>query len=281
MGGRDAPEPYITQFQADELTSGRTPAGPLDPLATFRLDDRVAIVTGGSSGLGARFAEVLAAAGARVALVARRADRLAEVAERIDGSLVIAADVSVRADVERLTEEVVERFGRVDVLVNNAGISDVIPAEDEEIDQFAGVIAVNLTAAYHLAQVVGRRMLAQGSGSIINVASVLAFRSAGQIPQAGYAASKGGLLNLSKELAAQWSRRGVRVNALCPGWFYSEMTDDLFSTDEGKKWLKRNTVVGRPGHPHELDGALIFLASDASSYVTGTSVVVDGGFLAM
>ncbi|HWE54404.1 MAG TPA: SDR family NAD(P)-dependent oxidoreductase, partial [Acidimicrobiales bacterium] len=222
----------------------------------------MAIVTGASSGLGARFAEVLAAAGAQVALVARRAERLAEVAARIDGSLVIAADVSVPADVERLSAQVIERFGRVDILVNNAGVSDVIRAEEEELDQFAGVIAVNLTAAYHLAQVVGRHMLAQRSGSIINVASVLGFRSAGQIPQAGYAASKGGLITLSKELAAQWSRRGVRVNALCPGWFQSEMTDDLFSTDEGQKWLKRKTIAGRPGHPHELDGALIWLASD-------------------
>lgn len=241
----------------------------------------MAIVTGASSGLGARFALVLAAAGARVALVARRADRLAEVARTIQDPLVVAADVGRPDDVERLVETVANRYGRIDVLVNNAGTSDTVRVEDEPLEQFAGVIHVNLVAAFHLSQVVGRRMLEQGAGSIINVASVLSFVSAGQIPQAGYVASKGGLAALTKELAAQWSRRGVRVNALCPGWFPTEMTEDLVSTDEGQAWIRRKTILGRAGQPHELDGALIWLASDAASYVTGSTVVVDGGYLAM
>jgi NAD(P)-dependent dehydrogenase (short-subunit alcohol dehydrogenase family) len=274
VGGRRIAGPYRPHRQVPLLTE-------LDPLRAFRLDGKVAIVTGASSGLGARFARVLAAAGADVALVARRADRLAEVAGAIDGSLVVAADVAQPADVERLVETVLDRFGRVDLLVNNAGASDTVLALDEPLEQFAAVINVNLIAAFHLSQIVGRRMLEQGAGSIINVASVLSFVSAGQIPQAGYVASKGGLAALTRELAAQWSRRGVRVNALCPGWFPTEMTEDLVSTEEGQAWIRRKTILGRPGQPHELDGALIWLASDASSYVTGSTVVVDGGFLAM
>lgn len=253
----------------------------MDPVAAFRLDGKVAVVTGASSGLGARFAQVLAAAGARVALIARRADRLTEVAAPLKDPLVVAADISRPEDVERAVEIVIEQLGRIDILVNNAGTSDTIQAIEEPLEQFADTVHVNLIAAFHLCQVVGRHMLQQQSGSIINVASILSFVSAGQIPQAGYVASKGGLAALTKELAAQWSRRGVRVNSLCPGWFPSEMTEDLVTTEEGRAWIRRKTILGRPGEAHELDGALIWLASDTSSYVTGTSVVVDGGYLAM
>ncbi|HET6965299.1 MAG TPA: SDR family oxidoreductase [Acidimicrobiales bacterium] len=238
-------------------------------------------MTGASSGLGARFARVLAAAGADVALVARRPDRLAEVAAEIDGSMVYVGDVSRPDDVEAMAGAVLDEFGRIDVLVNNAGIADLARAEDEPLQQFSDVVQVNLVAAYHACQVVGRHMLERGSGSIINVASVMGFVSAGSFPQPGYVASKGGLVSVTKELAAQWSRRGVRVNALCPGWFRSEMTEELFADDQGQAWLRRKTVMGRPGREHELDGALIWLAGDASSYVTGSAIVVDGGFLAM
>jgi NAD(P)-dependent dehydrogenase (short-subunit alcohol dehydrogenase family) len=124
-------------------------------------------------------------------------------------------------------------------------------------------------------------MLDRRQGSIINVASVLGLVSAGQIPQAGYAASKAGLINLSRELAAQWGRRGIRVNALCPGWFESELTADMFADERGLTWMRRKTILGRPGHEHELDGVLLWLASDASSYVTGQAIVVDGGYVAI
>jgi NAD(P)-dependent dehydrogenase (short-subunit alcohol dehydrogenase family) len=257
------------------------PPSGFDPLATFRLDGRVALVTGASSGLGARFARVLGAAGADVVLAARRPDRLAEVAAGIERALAVVADVGSEADVERMVGSAIERFGHIDILVNNAGITDVFKAEEEPLGEFRSVIDVNLVAAYHVAQVVGRHMLGRGTGSIVNVASVLGFVSAGQIPQAGYAASKGGLINLTRELAAQWTRRGVRVNALCPGWFESELTGDMFATDEGRAWVRRKTIAGRAGRPHELDGALIWLAGDASSYVTGATIAVDGGFLAM
>lgn len=238
-------------------------------------------MTGASSGLGARFARVLAAAGADVALVARRAERLAEVSAGIEGAMVVVADIGRPGDVEAMAGEVLDEFGRIDILVNNAGVSDVVPAEKESLDQFDQVVRVNLVAAYHTCQVVGRHMLERGSGSIVNVASVMGFVSAGSFPQPGYAASKGGLITLSKELAAQWSRRGVRVNALCPGWFHSEMTGEMLSSESGQAWIRRKTILGRPGREDELDGALVWLASDASSYVTGSAVVVDGGFLAM
>ena len=254
---------------------------PIDPLSAFRLDGRVAVVTGASSGLGARFARVLTAAGARVALVARRADRLEALSSQLEGSLAVQADVAVPADVERMAAEVISGLGRIDVLVNNAGVGDVCAAESQPLEQFVSTLEVNLIGAYHVAQVVGRHMLERQSGSIINVSSVLGFVSGSPIPQPGYAASKAALINLSRELAAQWGRRGVRVNALCPGWFRTEMTGGMLDTDGGRRWIKRKTTLGRPGEEGELDGALLWLAGDASSYVTGSSIVVDGGYLAL
>jgi NAD(P)-dependent dehydrogenase (short-subunit alcohol dehydrogenase family) len=253
----------------------------VDPFAAFRLDDRVAVVTGASSGLGARFARVLASAGANVAMVARRADRLAALADELPGSLAVAGDVTDDAAVPRIVATVLDHYGQIDVLVNNAGISDVVPAEDETLEQFSRTVEVNLTGAFHLSQHVGRHMLGRGRGTIVNVASMLGMVSAGQIPQAGYAASKGGLINLSRELAAQWGRRGVRVNALCPGWFLSEMTGEMFANEGSQAWIRRKTIFGRPGAEDELDGAILFLSSEASSYVTGQAIVVDGGFTAI
>jgi NAD(P)-dependent dehydrogenase (short-subunit alcohol dehydrogenase family) len=252
-----------------------------DPLASFRLDGRVAVVTGASSGLGDRFARVLAAAGARVTLVARRVDRLEALAAELEGSLVVTADMARPADVERIGAATIDHFGQVDVLVNNAGIGDVYPAEDEPLEAFTDTVNVNLVGAFQLCQVVGRHMLQHGGGTMVNVASMLGLVSAGSIPQAGYAASKAALINLSRELAAQWGRRGVRVNALCPGWFPTEMTAEMFASDSGQDWMRRKTIVGRPGRIDELDGALLWLASDASSYVTGQAIVVDGGFTAL
>jgi NAD(P)-dependent dehydrogenase (short-subunit alcohol dehydrogenase family) len=252
----------------------------VDPFARFRIDGRVAVVTGASSGLGVRFAEVLDSAGARLVVVARRAERLYSVAERLRDPLVMAADVTRPEDVEAIAAAAVERFGQIDILVNNAGISDAVPAEDEPLEQFQATVDVNLVAAFHLCQVIGRLMLARGRGTIINVASMLGVVSAGQIPQAGYAASKAGLINLSRELAAQWGRRGVRVNALCPGWFHTEMTSEMFADERALAWIRRKTILGRAGREEELDGALLWLAGDASSYVTGAALIVDGGFTA-
>jgi NAD(P)-dependent dehydrogenase (short-subunit alcohol dehydrogenase family) len=254
-----------------------------DPLSAFRLDGRVAIVTGASSGLGHRFARVLDAAGARVALVARRAERLGDLADILDDALVVPCDLSSDEDTATVVPTVVEHFGRLDVLVNNAGVNDNVPALDESLDEFRTVVDVNLVAPFVLAQHAARAMIdAQRAGSIVNIASMFGVVGVGQIPQAGYAASKGGLVNLTRELAAQWARRGVRVNALAPGFFPSEMTNDtMFADERSAKWMRSRAPMGRGGDEHELDGALLFLASEASSYVTGQVLCVDGGWTAV
>ncbi|HEX5066951.1 MAG TPA: glucose 1-dehydrogenase [Myxococcota bacterium] len=253
-----------------------------NPIELFRMDGRVAVVTGASSGIGAALAEGLCGAGARVALAARRRERIDELAARLvaDGgdAVSLACDVSAEADVDRLASDVLARFGRVDLLVNNAGITEVVAAEQEPLATFERVVATNLTGAFLCAQRFGRAMLAGGGGAIVNVASVLGMVGSGQVPQASYAASKGGLINLTRELAAQWARKGIRVNALAPAWFPSEMTQDMFSDEGGLRWIRNRTPMGRGGDPTELVGPLLFLASDAASYVTGQILAVDGGW---
>lgn len=252
----------------------------IDISAMFRLDGRTAIVTGSSSGLGVRFAKVLHAAGANVVLAARRQDRLDALAAELPGALAVATDVADADQRERLIATTVEAFGRVDVLVNNAGIGHKTAVEDESLEMFRNAMEVNTTAIWHLSKLVGAHMTAQGSGSIINVASILGFIGSTPIKQAHYCASKGAVINLTRELALQWARKGVRVNNLCPGWFVTEMTAGM-DTDEGsQKFVQTNTPIPRMGHEHELDGALLLLASDASTFMTGQSVVVDGGWLA-
>jgi NAD(P)-dependent dehydrogenase (short-subunit alcohol dehydrogenase family) len=256
---------------------------PEDPLAAFRLDGKVAIVTGASSGLGARFAKVLDAAGAKVVLVARRKERLEQLAEELSNdALPLPTDLSDATQRDQVVEQAKERYGRVDVLANNAGMVDAEPAIDEPVERFTDVIEVNLIAPFALAQNAAKAMLANengnANGTIVNVASILGLRGVGQIPQAGYAASKGGIVNLTRELGAQWARKGIRVNAIAPGWFESEMTSDMFAEESGHKWVARRAPMGRHGKEGELDGALLYLASDASSYVTGQILAVDGGW---
>ncbi len=240
----------------------------------------MAIVTGASSGLGRRFASVLHSVGARVVVAARRADRLDELVAELPGSIAVSTDVTDEADRGRLVDRALELDGRIDVLVNNAGVSIPMPAEDEPFDQFRHVVDVNLHALFGLSQLVGRHMLDQGRGSIVNIASVLGLVAAAPIKQASYTASKGAVVNLTRQMGAEWARRGVRVNAIAPGWFETEMTTEMWSDASSMAFIRRNTPMGRPGHLDELDGALLFLAGDASSFVTGQTLVVDGGWTA-
>lgn len=242
------------------------------------LGGRVAIVTGASSGLGERFARVLTDAGACVFAAARRAHRLEALQAELALLTAVECDVTDEDDCERLVGTARAAAGRIDILVNCAGMGDVVPAEDEPLELFRRVIDVNLVGLFTMCQRAGRVMLQQGSGSIINISSALGLVASAPIKQAAYCSTKGAVINLTRELAAQWGRRGVRVNALAPGWFHSEMTGDMFDDESGQTFIARNTPLGRPGAPGELDGALLFLASDASTYVVGQTIAVDGGW---
>lgn len=259
-----------------------SPDLPFDPLATFRLDGEVALVTGASSGLGARFARVLDAAGARVAIAARRADRLEALAQELTDAIVIPCDLGDEGQRSTLVAEVVAAAGRIDVLVNNAGRSEPMRALDEPVDHFRSTLELNLVAPFALAQDAARAMVERSiAGRIINIASIYALGGIGRVPEASYSASKGGLVSLTRELASQWSRRDIRVNALAPGWFQSEMSAGMFTDPRLVEWIVEKTPLRRAGETHELDGAVLFLASRASSYVTGHVLSVDGGWTAI
>ncbi len=247
----------------------------------FSLKGKTAIVTGASSGLGVRFARTLHGAGADLVIAARRVDRLKELANDLPGALAVQCDVVNDDDLEALVDATLTEFGKIDIVVNNAGIGSPIPAELEDLDYFRSVVAVNLTATFALSQKAGRHMLAAGGGTIVNIASILGMVASGQVPQASYTSSKGAVIQLTRELAVQWARKGIRVNALAPGWFESEMTAEMFGDENALVWARRKTPMGRTGEPHELDGALLFLASDASSFVTGQTLCVDGGWTAV
>jgi NAD(P)-dependent dehydrogenase (short-subunit alcohol dehydrogenase family) len=248
-------------------------------LDRFSLEGRVALVTGASSGLGVAFALALAEAGADVAICARRAERLEQTAERVRGlgrrCLAVAADVAVVEDCERVVAETVSELGRLDVLVNNAGVGTAVPATREDPADFRRVIDVNLNGSYWMAQSVARAM--NDGGSIINIGSVLGQTTAG-LPQAAYSSSKAAIIGLTRDLAQQWTgRKKIRVNALAPGFFPSEMTEQY--PDGYLDQMLWRVPAGRTGDPAELAAALVFLASDASSYVTGIVLPVDGGML--
>jgi NAD(P)-dependent dehydrogenase (short-subunit alcohol dehydrogenase family) len=250
------------------------------------LDGKTAIVTGASYGLGVTFAEALAGAGANVVVAARSGDRLEVVAKELEANgasvLVHPCDVSSSASVESLVENAWSTFGRVDILVNNAGVSAEAGVMPEKIpdELFQQTIAVNLTGLYFCCRAVGQRQLADGKGgSIVNIASVLGL-GAGQNMPAAYQAAKAGVINLTRNLAVSWAERGIRVNALAPGWFPSEMTGAWFAVPEFLARFEAQSPMGRVGRVEELVEPLLFLAGDGSSFVTGQTLAVDGGLSA-
>ena len=250
-------------------------------LDRFKLDGKVAIVTGASSGLGVAFAKALAEAGADVALGARRVEKLEQTRELVEGTgrkaIAVATDVSKPEDCQALVDATVDQLGRVDILVNNAGVGTAYPATRETPEQFREVIDINLNGCYWMAQACGRVM--EPGSAIVNISSVLGLTTAG-LPQAAYSASKAGLIGLTRDLAQQWTaRKGIRVNALAPGFFESEMTEAYPDgyLDGLQEW---RVLSKRKGDPEELAAALVFLASDAGGYVTGVTLPVDGGVTA-
>lgn len=252
----------------------------MSTLDLFRLDGHTIVITGASSGLGAGFARALGSAGADLVLAARRADRLDALAAelRSNGGRVttVTADIAEPDDCARVADAAIDAFGRLDGLVNNAGLGSAVSALKETPEGFRRLIDVNLNGVFWMAQAAAMRM--ENGGSIVNVSSVLGL-VAPRFPQAAYAASKAGVIGLTRNLAGEWSsRRGIRVNALCPGYFDSEMT-----AGEGevlRKMVGEQSMMGRFGRQEELDGAVLYLVSPASSYVTGTTLAVDGGLTA-
>ena len=213
----------------------------------------------------------------------RREERLVALAAQLRDAHPVVCDLSVAGAATDLVESALGRYGAVDVVVNNAGVDHTEPALEQSLDDFRHEVEVNLIAPFELARAAARTMVDhERRGSIVNVASVWGIVGMGQIPDAGYAASKGGLVSLTRELAAQWARTGIRVNTLAPGWFRSEMTQvRMFDDERSLRWMRQRTPMGRGGEVHELDGALLYLASDASSFVTGTVLPVDGGWTAI
>lgn len=250
----------------------------------FDLTGKAAIVTGGSRGLGKEMAEGLAEAGASLMLCARRAEWLDPTLEEFQGRGFtvegMLCDVAQVEQVQAVVDRTTEAFGKIDILVNNAGISWGARPEEMPLEKWQKVLDVNLTACFLFAQAAGRKMLEQGGGSIINVASVVGLKSSTNGPHyVGYVASKAGLIGMTRELAASWGRQGIRVNAIAPGFFHSRLADPAIEYTEPV--IKKFNPIPRVGNEGELKGVAVFLASDAASYVTGQTIVVDGGMTAV
>jgi 2-dehydro-3-deoxy-D-gluconate 5-dehydrogenase len=251
-------------------------------LDRFRLDGKVAIVTGASRGIGKAMAQALAEAGADVVVAARSEKPLRELAEELEAmgqrALAFPLDIAKEDDLKRLVETVVREFGRIDILVNNAGINYRCPAENFPIEEYDRVLNVNLRSVFILCQLAGRQMIAQGGGKIINTASLMS--ETGGIMISAYTASKGGIKQLTKTLALEWGPYNIQVNAIGPGYIRTEMTQPLRDDPERNRMILERVCIKRWGEPEDLQGMTVFLASSASDYVTGQVFYVDGGYLA-
>ncbi|WP_459545604.1 SDR family NAD(P)-dependent oxidoreductase [Nocardia sp. X0981] len=246
----------------------------------FELDGRVALVTGGSSGLGAAVSRALAGLGARVAVVARRRDRLETLAAEI-GGLALGCDLADPNSLAELVPAVAAGLGPPEILVNAAGNRfGTARAEAESADDIRRTLELNLLAPLLLAQQVFPHMRERGRGAIVNVSSISGRVGIPGIPQAAYAASKTGLSGLTTELAVQWARYAIRVNTVAPGFFRSEITGSLYDSERGAEYLRRNIPLPTEGTPEDIVGAIVWLAGDAGRYVTGQTIVVDGGWTA-
>jgi len=253
-------------------------------LDMYDLTGKTAIVTGGSQGLGESFARGLAKAGCNLVLTARTLSKLEKVAGEMASygveALPVQMDVNKREDIEAMLRQTLDKFGKVDILVNNAGISTVNQAEDMTDEEFQSVIQTNIGGVFLCSQIVGRQMLKQKKGKIINIASMYSFVGASYVPQVSYTTSKAGVLGLTREMAVEWAPKGVQVLALAPGFFRSEQTIWAFEKNKelGEKLLAR-VPMGRMGRLEELEGTIVYLASEASGYLAGQTLTLDGGFL--
>jgi NAD(P)-dependent dehydrogenase (short-subunit alcohol dehydrogenase family) len=246
----------------------------------FDLTGRVAIVTGGSVGLGRQMAEGLAEVGAHLVLCARKKERCQQAAEELQEkgvqAIALGCDVKDPLSIRAVADTAVKQFGRIDILINNAGTSWGAPAEDMTLEQWNKVIETNLTGTFLFSQAVGKIMISQRRGKIINIASVAGLRgSPPRFSAIGYSASKAGIIMFTKDLACKWGMHNIQVNAIAPGWFPTDMSEKVI--ERNKESLLATIPLGRFGGPQDLKGAAIFLASDASDFVTGHTLVVDGG----
>ncbi|MDK2821575.1 MAG: hypothetical protein PWP31_1540 [Clostridia bacterium] len=251
----------------------------------FNLEGKVAIVTGASSGLGVQFAKALASQGADLVIVARRYERLVELCQSIKEMgrkcLPVTCDVTKETDVTEVVKKALNEFGKIDILVNNAGVAGGDVAENLSEEDWNKVLNTNLKGVFLFAKHVGKHMKERGYGKIINIASMFGAVGNMAIPALAYHASKGGVINLTRALAGEWAKYGINVNAIGPGFFESEMTQDIIHEENFLNFLKSRCPMQRLGKPGELNGILIYLASDASSYTNGQTIFVDGGWTAV
>ena len=251
----------------------------------FNIEGQSAIITGASSGLGVTFAETLAEVGVNLLIAARRYEKLEKVARDLTNRfkvkvVPIKTDVSIEDQVIKMTKTAVEEFGSVEILVNNAGIASLSPSVEMTLEEWKKVIDVNLTGVFLCARTVAREMIKKGYGKIVNIASI--YGAVGDIFHAApYYASKGAVINLTRSFAIEWAPNKINVNAIAPGFFPSEMTEQVFKNEEAMKHILSRTPLGRTGQPLDLKAALIYLASPASNYVTGQTIFVDGGWTAL